>query len=225
MYRSGALPEPSLDFHLGYGAESLLEATGGTASTSSGSPRCPGSPMPDPAARERATKQLAQMWPRLVAFFSARGGGFESEDLASETIARVLAHLARHPLPTDTAAFTYGVARNVRSEHLRQRVRFAQHAVEVTEDLPAHLPPVEGDDVADPCVIECLRALPPRRLAEFVEYHAGPGPNIQRRAEMAGRLRITPNALQQRVSATRQQLKRDIERCRARRGQEGSTSE
>lgn len=174
--------------------------------------------MSDFRTGDSAKKQVAQMWPQLVAFFNARGGGFDSEDLASDTIVRVLTRIANQSVPADLAAFTYAVARNVRSEYRRYILRRVRRAVEVTEDLPASPPSFDDDGPADRCVIECLRALPARRLAEFVEYYAGPGPNIERRAQMAARLRITPNALQQRVSETRRQLHRAIQRCRASQG-------
>ncbi len=169
--------------------------------------------MSEPPKPDAATliTQLTTVRPRLQAFFNARGCGLESEDLASETIARVLSHVSERRLVRNVPAFSYGVARNVWLEHVRHRRRIETVGDVVLCQLVEKMSQRSPDNRLFGTVLECLRDLDPRRLEEFIEYHLGPGTNARRRAAMAARLGISQGALQSRISATRLKLRHDIQ--------------
>jgi len=133
---------------------------------------------------DRAAAQYFRLRRRLLAFFSKRRC-WCYDDLADETVARVIQKIAEGQPIEHFTAYVLGVARNVYFEWLKHAARI--------EPLPEIVagPPTPRDA----CLRKCLGELPAdrRELVEayFLDHHTS--------TELAGRLQLTLNALRIRV--------------------------
>lgn len=154
--------------------------------------------------------ELEDLTRRLRLFFAGRGARDETDDLAAEVQARVVAAEARGRVIENHAAFAFGTAKLVWLEHLRDR----QSAPgELVVEPPAPAPDEGPDPEAERCLGRCLSHLPPESRRLFVGYFAGPGKNKERRSDLAAALGVTPNALQQRIAELRAKLRRCMRTC------------
>jgi DNA-directed RNA polymerase specialized sigma24 family protein len=159
--------------------------------------------------RDEAGAKYEAIRARLIRIFTSRGC-VEPEDLADETINRVIARLGdvAGGYKGDPALYFYGVAKKVRQEYNKQKLRAAP-------ELP---PPVkEGVEQEHACLEECMLALPAEQRRLLLEYYQGDkGLKIKSRRRLAQELHIALNALRIRAYRIRATLQRCVEACMAR---------
>jgi RNA polymerase sigma factor (sigma-70 family) len=148
---------------------------------------------------------------RLIRIFARRGCGVP-EELADETISRVLAKLSEICRDYEGAPerYFYGVARNVLLEHLR---RPKAMPYDDGMDVPA------GGDESDienahRCLERCVSALPPSERELIQAYYLyDRSAKIDHRRELASRLGLGLNALRIKAFRVRQRLHRCVTHC------------
>jgi DNA-directed RNA polymerase specialized sigma24 family protein len=154
--------------------------------------------------------QLFQLRPRLVRFFSSRGRAWKADELADDTILRVLLKLRKGESIDNLEAYTLGVARIVLLEELRRR----------TDDpLPDNIdrpsPESESSSTSD-CLDRCLEALPAGARSLILRFY-GEGqhgvPNKDVRKRLADDLGMTMNALFIRAGRLRRELEVSVTGC------------
>ena len=160
---------------------------------------------------------------RLVAYFE-RKRCVSADDLADETLNRVARRLEEQGTITDTppARYCYIVAKYVLLEYLRRAdVRQTSPAVSPIEPFVVAAPPrSEGDRETRErlldCLDECLSRLGADERALILQYYCGEQRlKIQRRRELASRLKMTANALTIRACRIRGRLHTCVKACRA----------
>jgi RNA polymerase sigma factor (sigma-70 family) len=156
--------------------------------------------------------QLASLRPRLERVFHARRAGHVAEDLASETLLRVLTALRGGVQVLNLGAYTAGTARRVLLEYFRSRDENAESLEPFVERLAG---PGDGDAAANDSTDErkrrvarlraCLGRLAPEDQALLSRYYAE-GKNPANRAALATDLGVTPNTLRIRACRARRTL-------------------
>lgn len=156
--------------------------------------------------RERAGIKYEQIRIGLVNFFTGRGH-CEAEDLADETINRVISrlHEVRNQVTGEPARYFYGVARKVQLEYLRRK-------------LPPNPPRTATDtDQAEldfSCLEKCMARLSPENRDLVLRYYEAEGRRkIEKRKLLAEELGIAPNALRIRAYRIRVALQKCVEQC------------
>jgi len=149
--------------------------------------------------------------PKLFQFFLANGGGGMAEDLASETILRVIAKIDGGLVVDSVRAYCYGVARLVLMEHLRGPDRRFEKIDSDRFQQPQPDPDREK-------LIECLeiglaRLAPDKR--ELLAERYGIGRPKRRVEEQPG---STANSLYIRIHRAKKELLPYIEDCMERSG-------
>lgn len=161
------------------------------------------------ADRERAGDKYEAIRRRLITIFTCRGCR-EAEDLADETINRVIIRLPEiiESYVDDPALYFYGVAQKVHLEHLRKKP---------PPNVAAQPPPAadEEDDERDyECLEECISRLPASSRELVLEYYAEEKQaKIDRRKQLAQRLGIALNALRIRAYRIRAALQECVQNC------------
>lgn len=160
--------------------------------------------------REKAGEKYAAIQPKLTRYFLCRGCGVEAEQLADETITRVVRKVPEiadnyvgEPLP-----YFLGVARNVFSEYLKKLT-----LIRSSQPPPA---PDSGDEkeLLDRCLERCLRHLTDENRDLILRYYTGEKhEKIVHRKKLAGELGIAPNALRIRAHRIRTDLRDCVEEC------------
>lgn len=161
--------------------------------------------------REQAWEKYIALHRRLVILFKCRGC-FEAEDLADETINRVV---RRSQAMADTydgepEAYFVAVAQNIWLEWLAaQRGR-----EELPSDAPNPPDPDPENDSEYECLDECVQALTPKRRDLVLEYYRDEKrAKIDHRKNLADNLGIGLNALRIRAHRIRAELEQCIEQC------------
>jgi len=159
--------------------------------------------------RDEAGVKYEAIRARLVTIFNSRGCA-EPEDLADETINRVIARLAdvAEGYRGDPALYFYGVAKKVRQEYDKRKFRPA----------PTPPPPAAQEDVEElsACLEECMQALPPEQRHLVFQYYQGDKRvKINNRRRLAQELGIALNALRIRACRIRASLQQCVEACLA----------
>jgi RNA polymerase sigma factor (sigma-70 family) len=156
--------------------------------------------------REKAGLKYEQIRSGLINFFTGRGH-CEAEDLADETINRVISrlHEVSNQITGERARYFYGVARKVQLEYLRRK-------------LPN--PPAESAKDSDRveleyrCLEKCIAKLSPENRALVMRYYEADGrEKIDKRKQLADELGIAPNALRIRAYRIRAALQKCLEQC------------
>jgi DNA-directed RNA polymerase specialized sigma24 family protein len=159
--------------------------------------------------REQAGNKYEEIRERLIKIFVGRGC-YEPEDLADETINRVIKRLneIEPQFVGDRARYFYGVANKVHLEYLRRK--------------PLQLPSpafVDSDNLEEEyrCLEHCLGRLTPENHRMVLQYyqedrHA----KIDHRKLLAQKLGIAPNALRIRAYRIRASLLECVKDCLAR---------
>ena len=158
--------------------------------------------------RDEAGAKYEAIRARLIRIFISRGCD-EAEDLADETINRVVARLGdvAGGYEGDPAFYFYGVAKKVRQEYDKRKFRPAP------EPQPAH----EDVEQEYACLEECMRALPAEQGRLVLEYYQGDKrAKVINRRRLAQELDIALNALRIRAHRIRAALQRCVEACLAR---------
>lgn len=159
--------------------------------------------------RERAGAKYEAIRTRLVKIFTCRGCA-EAEDLADETINRVISKLAEvvNGYLGDPALFFYGVAKRVHQEYERKKVK-----------LVVALPPppvVQQDDLEEEyeCLEKCMQAIPQSQRELVLQYYQeDKRAKINNRKQLADKLDIAVNALRIRAHRIRTALHQCVEAC------------
>jgi DNA-directed RNA polymerase specialized sigma24 family protein len=170
------------------------------------------------ADRERAGNKYEAIRLRLIKIFTCRGF-WEAEEMADETINRVVARVA--DLATDyqgdPALYFFGVSQKVQLEYLRKsRLRDSEVSADVTANLPSPADSVLVDD-AEPeyeCLERCLEHLPPNNRKIVLEYYQQERrAKIDHRKLLAAELGIAVNALRIRAHRIRRALEICVREC------------
>lgn len=164
--------------------------------------------------RERAGEKYEDIRESLVKIFSWRGA-FDAEDLADETITRVINKLPEiAPAYTgDPALYFYGVAKNLLWElNRREQLRVPFPASDQIEQPSQQTEPDPFEAEFD-CLKKCLRRLPKEERKLVLEYYQQEQPKIPYRKELARRRGESPNSLRVRVYRIRSTLQSCIKNC------------
>ena len=145
-------------------------------------------------------------------FFDWRGAHFP-EDLADETINRVIRKIDEGETIRDVPTYCHGVARMVLLEKLKgpesRRADF--------EGLPPAAlvaPDPKEEDEKQDCFELCLKELPVESLQLILQYYSDEKrEKINRRLEMAERMGIPLNALRSRAQRIRNRLEECVDGC------------
>jgi RNA polymerase sigma factor (sigma-70 family) len=172
--------------------------------------------------RDQAGQKYEEIRQALIHIFSWRGC-YDAEDLADDTITRVI-----NKLPDivpgyegNPALYFYGVAKNVLWEVSRRdlakapQVEFEKGTEKGTE------PEVEQDTTSLDRVFECLEAclqkLPAADRELAMRYYQQDHPKVKYRKTLARRLGIEPNNLRVKLYRIRVSLHSCIVKCLAKR--------
>lgn len=156
--------------------------------------------------REQAGIKYEEIRLRLIRIFVGRGCG-EAEDLADETINRVISKLdeIEKEFSGDRARYFYGVANKVLMEYLRKK-----------PPQPPPLPPIDSDrvELEYRCLEQCIDALSDENRQLLLEYYQAEGKaKAGQRKQLADRLGIALNAVRIRAFRIRAGLQECVEKC------------
>ncbi len=167
--------------------------------------------------RDRAGRKYESIRLRLIKIFTCRGC-HEAEELADETINRVIARVVKlaSGYEGDPALYFYGVSQKVHLEYLRKahsqpiNLPFATEGSQITQaiDLTSDIEPEYE------CLERCLEHLPADNRKLVLEYyqqekHA----KIEHRKLLATELGIAVNALRIRAHRIRLVLQQCVRDC------------
>jgi len=163
----------------------------------------------DPDRGKAGEKYLA-IQAKVTRYFVCRGCGLDAEDLADDTITRVVRKI---PAIADTyvgerLAYFLGVARNVYSEYLKK-------LIVIRGSQPPPLPD-SGDEkeLLYRCLDRCLSGLTDENRDLILRYYTGDKHHkIVERKHLADKMDIAPNALRIRAHRIRTDLRRCLEEC------------
>ena len=156
--------------------------------------------------REQAGHKYEEIRRRLIKIFICRGC-YEPEDLADETINRVIKRLREieGSFIGDPARYFFGVANKVHLEYLRRK--------------PAPPPEAPNDDTEKieqeyQCLDRCMRRLNPDHRNLILRYYEEEGrAKIDHRQRLAEQLGIAVNALRIRAHRIRTSLEECVQKC------------
>jgi hypothetical protein len=157
--------------------------------------------------RDKAGEKYEKIRLRLIRTFSCRGCGYDSDDLADETVNVVASKIdwlvANYQ--GDPALYFYGVAKKIHLEYLK------------TRPLPEPPPLPDKSEIEQQCdcLERCLdQEFTPAERDLVLRYHEKEkGEKIRTRKEICGQLGISINALRIRVYHLHSRLRPCIEEC------------
>lgn len=162
---------------------------------------------------EQAAKKYKLIQARLVRYFRGRGCGIAAEELAEDTIRRVIVKIRTladtyvgEPLP-----FFLRVARNVYLEWIRKPV-----PVPLPDLLPVLDSTAETNrkELEDRCLRRCMAELSSENQDLILRYYVGDKhEKIVQRRKLAEELGIGLNALRIRAHRIRTELRSCVEKC------------
>jgi DNA-directed RNA polymerase specialized sigma24 family protein len=154
--------------------------------------------------------QFTEYRPRLLRFFSARGRAFKADELADETILRMITKVQTGIVIENVGAYALTVGRLVLLEDLRRPVPDALEAD----------PPVSADEPPDTAALDCLDlalGAMPHATRDVILRFYGKGADDAKakdtRRQLADDLRMTRQALDSRASRGRRVLEQQIGDC------------
>jgi len=168
--------------------------------------------------RQRAGHKYEAIRLRLIKIFTGRGF-WEAEELADETINRVVARVTdvAPDYQGDPALYFYGVSQKVQLEYLRKsRLREPEAAVDVIANSPSAAGTgLAGDGQPEfDCLERCLEHLPPENRKIVLEYYQQEKrAKIDHRKRLATELGIAVNALRIRAHRIRRTLEACVREC------------
>ena len=160
------------------------------------------------ADRELAGKRYETIRSSLVKTFALNGFN-DAEDLADETINRVMGRLPdiRKDYVSEPAYYFHGVARNIIRERRRRKEISAEHVEIMVE------PEVEPNEESV-CLGHCLRRLSASKRNLILDYYLYEGHRkIEHHRDMAGELRITTGAIRNRAHKIKLNLADCMREC------------
>lgn len=164
--------------------------------------------------REGAGRKYEEIRHSLILIFEWRGY-FDAEDLADETITRVLNKVPEiAPGYTgDPALYFYAVAKRLALEVSRRYQVKAE--IENSENLPDPQVNDERNNREEEyeCLDKCLEKLPSPDRELILLYYQQDQPKIEYRRDLARRYDLAPNALRVKVHRIRATLSVCINKC------------
>jgi RNA polymerase sigma factor (sigma-70 family) len=161
---------------------------------------------------DRAGEKYESLRLALMKFFDWRGAHFP-EDLADETINRVIRKIDEGETIRDVPTYCHGVARLVLLEKLKSPESRRTDFEELPPTALAAPDPKENDERQD-CFEHCLKELPVESLQLILQYYGEEKrEKINRRQAMAERLGIPLNALRSRAQRIRNRLEECVNGC------------
>ena len=160
--------------------------------------------------RDLAGRKYRTIHSSLVRVFISKGFN-DAEDLADETINRVIARLPdiRKSFVGEPASYFRGVARNIIRETNRRK-EIACNLVDVRVDLKCDEYDEDDYDRLD----RCLQSLPTDKRDLILEYYLYDGRNkVEHHRHMAKQLNITEGAFRNRAHQIRLNLKSRMQQC------------
>ncbi len=156
--------------------------------------------------REQAGIRYEEIRRSLIRLFINRGCD-EAEDLADETINRVVSKLEeiKKEFTGDPARYFYGVSNKVLLEYQRRK-----------QPSPTPFPPDDSNrvELEYRCLEHCIGRLnEENRELLFLYYQAEGREKIEQRKLLAEKLGIVPNALRIRAFRIRTALQQCVEKC------------
>jgi RNA polymerase sigma factor (sigma-70 family) len=154
---------------------------------------------------------------KMVIFFEVRCC-LDPEELADETLERVMKKLCAGTEVTDLVRYSYGVARNIFHEYLRKE-KAKRKYVEAQQHRFGTHPEEEEPDAAEreqrrKCQEGCLARLKEQGRWLLSEYYRFRGqPKLDHRQKMADQLNISRETLRLRVFHLKQKLKKCVDDC------------
>lgn len=164
--------------------------------------------------RETAGAKYEAIRTRLIKIFTCRGCA-EAEDLADETINRVISRLAEvaDSYEGDPALFFYGVAKRVQQEYERTKFKPAAPLPAATA-AAAEAPPPDEVEREYECLEKCMQAIPQNQRELVLQYYQeDKRAKINNRRQLAQQLGIAVNALRIRACRIRAGLHQCVEAC------------
>lgn len=159
--------------------------------------------------RDSAGRRYEDIRSALVRLFVAKGF-IDAEDLADETINRVMVRLPqiKDRYIGEPACYFHGVARNIIRESLRRREIKGEYG-EIYVDAKLDSSEMEHD-----CLRHCLERLTSNKRQLVLDYYLFEGHRkIEHHKQMAGKLKITVPAVRSRVYQIRLKLQRCMRGC------------
>jgi RNA polymerase sigma factor (sigma-70 family) len=156
--------------------------------------------------REQAAIKYEQIRGALIKYFQGRGC-FDAEDLADETINRVIRRLdvIRNDVHGDPLRYFYGVARMVMMEYQRRKPSASPSPSEIDSNLV---------ELEFRCLEECISKLRKEDRELVLQYYQADGrEKIEQRKQLAETLGIAPNALRIRAYRIRAALQKCLDEC------------
>jgi DNA-directed RNA polymerase specialized sigma24 family protein len=157
--------------------------------------------------RENAGAKYEAIRTRLIKIFNCRGC-LEAEDLADETINRVISKLSEvaDSYEGDPALFFYGVAKRVHQEYERKKIKPV-----------VAMPPADQMDEVEreyECLEKCMQAISQNQRELVLQYYQeDKRAKINNRKQLAHKLGIAVNALRIRAHRIRSALHQCVELC------------
>lgn len=159
--------------------------------------------------RDAAGVKYEAIRTRLIKIFTCRGCA-EAEDLADETINRVISKLSEiaDTYQGDPALFFYGVAKRVQQEYERTKFKTAAPLLAAAESTPDEL------EREHECLEKCMQAIPPSQRELLLQYYQeDKRAKINNRRQLAEKLGIAANALRIRACRIRAGIQQCVEAC------------
>lgn len=147
---------------------------------------------------------------RLIIFFASRQCR-EPESLADKTIDTAILKIAEIPAEAQPIAYLFGIARNVYREYLRDAEKDLTASAN-SRIYQSHSQP--GVERHHACLDCCLNELPQDDRTLLLGYYSqNSRAKIEMHRELAERLKLTPNALRNRVFRLNHRMARCVNNC------------
>ena len=156
--------------------------------------------------REQAAIKYEEIRRRLIKIFTGRAC-VEAEDLADETINRVISRLPqiKEEFTGDRSRYFFGVANKVFMEYMRRKP---------PQPPPAPAPDPIQAELEYQCLEHCIDRLSAENRDLLLKYYGLNGlSKVDRRKQLAEELGIAPNALRIRAYRIRVALQECVQRC------------
>lgn len=161
--------------------------------------------------RERAGQKYELLRTRVVKFFEWRACRFP-DDLADETLDRVMRKVGVGVEINDHINYAYGVARLVFLENYKEQVK--EQAVVIDMPVISVLDETEDEDVRLGCLEICLKELSERSRNMILHYYRDDKQaKIDYRKKLAEKFNISVNALRIKTLRIRSTLEECVLKC------------
>ncbi len=160
--------------------------------------------------REVAGIKYEKIRRRLIRIFASRGC-FEAEELADQTINRVILKIPKiiEDYIGEPVTYFYGVANNIYHEWLRDQKKKNYLTIPENEN---HYEP--DSEIEFDCLENCLAALADKQRELIIKYYnQEKGAKIELRKSLAENLGISLNALQIKTHRIRSGLQECVRNC------------